>query len=55
MRCKCPPSLVAMLFSHTLSANDCITTAHGTTGTHYEPVTEQRKILVRESSYPGRD
>ena len=45
MRFKFPVSLVAILFSHTLSANDCIPTAHRTTGTHYEPVSEQRKDI----------
>lgn len=45
MRFKYPLSLVAIIFSHTVSANDCLPTAHRTTGTHYEPVTEQRKNI----------
>ena len=45
MRFTYSTSLAAIIFSHTLSANESIPTAHRTTGTHYEPVTEQRKSI----------
>ena len=53
MRFKFPVSLVAILFSHTLSANDCIPTAHRTTSTHYKPVSEQRKDIGKGTEWPN--
>jgi len=35
-------TIVLYLFSTVSYANDCIPTPHRTTGTHYEPVTEQQ-------------
>lgn len=40
-------SLGIIFFSHLSYANDCIPTAHRTTGTHYEPVTEQKKDVSK--------
>jgi protocatechuate 3,4-dioxygenase beta subunit len=40
-----PLTLGIILFSKLVYANDCAPTAHRTTGTHYEPVSEQRKDI----------
>lgn len=42
-------TLIVLLsqFSTFSNANDCIPTAHRTTGTHYEPVTEQKVDVAK--------
>lgn len=39
------PVMLVMLTANTAFASECVPTMHRTTGTHYEPVTEQKKDI----------
>lgn len=48
--------LVVLLAGYSINAvaNDCIPTPHRTTGTHYEPVTEQKGDMGKGLLFEGR-
>ncbi len=46
--------MCALLFSASVAAADCIPTSHRTTGTHYEPVTEQKGDVSKGVMVQGR-
>ena len=45
---------LSLLFCLSASADDCIPTAHRTTGTHYEPVTQQKGDISKGLMVTGQ-